>query len=81
MSFESSLLEFRFTEKSGPELIEFNVWGYFGAVVLQSKGVILITSTAAADDAGQMAPPAEGEAARDAGRGNGGAEPKSGRGK
>ena len=46
MSFESSVLEFRFAEKSGPELIEFNVWGYFAAVVLQPKGVILVTSTA-----------------------------------
>jgi hypothetical protein len=55
MSFESSLLEFRFAEKSGPELIEFNVWGYFAAVVLQKLGVILITSTVAAGDAGEMA--------------------------
>ena len=54
MSFESSLLEFRFAEKSGPELIEFNVWGYFGAVVLQKLGVILITSTVAAGDSGDM---------------------------
>lgn len=46
MSFESSMLEFRFAEKSGPELVEFNVWGYFGAVVLQAKGVISITTTA-----------------------------------
>jgi hypothetical protein len=46
MSFESSMLEFRFAEKSGPELVEFNVWGYFGAVVLQAKGVLKITSTA-----------------------------------
>ena len=38
MCFESSLLEFRFEEKNGPELIEFNVWGYFAAVVLQTKG-------------------------------------------
>jgi hypothetical protein len=49
MSFESSMLEFRFAEKSGPELVEFNVWGYFGAVVLQAKGVVLVTTTAAAD--------------------------------
>jgi hypothetical protein len=54
MSFESSLLEFRFSEKSGPELVEFNVWGYFGAVVLQALGVVLITSTAAAGDTGGM---------------------------
>lgn len=54
MSFESSMLEFRFEEKKGPELVEFNVWGYFGAVVLQKKGVILITSTVAADDGGEM---------------------------
>ena len=46
--------EFRFAEKSGPELIEFNVWGYFGAVVLQKLGVILITSTVAAGDSGDM---------------------------
>ena len=54
------LLEFRFTEKSGPELVEFNVWGDFGAVVLQPKGVILITSTVAAGDAGGTS--ADGEA-------------------
>ena len=59
MSFESSLLEFRFSEKSGPELVEFNVWGYFGAVVLQALGVILITSTVAAGDAGGMLAPAD----------------------
>ena len=47
MSFESSMLEFRFAEKSGPELVEFNVWGYFGAVVLRASGVIHITSTVA----------------------------------
>ena len=40
--------------------MEFNVWGYFGAVVLQPKGVILITSTVAAGDAGGMS--ADGEA-------------------
>ena len=57
MSFESSMLEFRFEEKKGPELIEFNVWGYFAAVVLQARGVILVTSTAAADDTGQMTAP------------------------
>jgi hypothetical protein len=54
MSFESSMLEFRFQEKSGPELVEFNVWGYFAAVVLQARGVILITSTVAGADAGEM---------------------------
>jgi hypothetical protein len=54
MSFESSLLEFRFSEKSGPELVEFNVWGYFAAVVLQALGVVLITSTVSVDDAGAM---------------------------
>ena len=51
MSFESSMLEFRFSEKSGPELVEFNVWGYFAAVVLQALGVLLITSTAAGTEA------------------------------
>jgi Phage capsid family len=54
MSFESSMLEFRFQEKSGPELVEFNVWGYFAGVVLQPKGVIVITSTVAASDSGDM---------------------------
>lgn len=49
------MLEFRFMEKSGPELIEFNVWGYFAAVVLQKKGVILVSSTVAAGDSGEMA--------------------------
>jgi hypothetical protein len=58
MSFESSMLEFRFAEKSGPELVEFNVWGYFGAVVLQKKGVILITSTVPLGDVGEMVAPA-----------------------
>jgi hypothetical protein len=48
MSFESSLLEFRFLEKSGPELVEFDVWGYFGGAVLQPAGVLKITSTATA---------------------------------
>jgi hypothetical protein len=61
MSFESSLLEFRFAEKSGPELVEFNVWGYFAAAVLQARGVILITSTVAAGDVGAMGAPAEAE--------------------
>jgi Phage capsid family len=79
MSFESSLLEFRFAEKSGPELVEFNVWGYFGAVVLQKKGVILITSTAAlaSADVGEMlgAPESNGES-----NGSNG-ESRSGRGK
>jgi hypothetical protein len=64
MSFESSMLEFRFQEKSGPELVEFNVWGYFAAVVLRASGVILITSTVAGGDAGEMVA---------AGNGNGGA--------
>jgi hypothetical protein len=67
MSFESSMLEFRFAEKSGPELVEFNVWGYFAAVVLQARGVILITSTVAAGDTGEMVA---------ANGGNGGAENK-----
>jgi hypothetical protein len=62
MSFESSMLEFRFQEKSGPELVEFNVWGYFAAVVLQARGVILITSTVAGGDAGEMAAPGNGNA-------------------
>jgi hypothetical protein len=66
MSFESSMLEFRFQEKSGPELVEFNVWGYFAAVVLQKRGVILITSTVAAGDVGEMAAPGAGN-----GNGNG----------
>jgi hypothetical protein len=61
MSFESSMLQFRFAEKSGPELVEFNVWGYFGAVVLQKKGVILITSTVPLGDVGEMVAPAENE--------------------
>ena len=67
MSFESSLLEFRFSEKSGPEFVEFNVWGYFGAVVLQKLGVILVTSTVTAGDSGDMAlaaPEGDGEAKR-----------------
>jgi hypothetical protein len=66
MSFESSMLEFRFQEKSGPELVEFNVWGYFAAVVLQARGVILITSTVAGGDAGEMAAPGNGNGAREA---------------
>ena len=70
MSFESSLLEFRFAEKSGPELVEFNVWGYFAAVVLQKLGVILVTSTAAASDSGEML---------SAGNGNGNGESRSSR--
>lgn len=49
MSFESSLLDFRFYEKSGPHLISFAVWGYFGGVVRQPRGVVGITSTAAAE--------------------------------
>jgi hypothetical protein len=60
MSFESSMLEFRFAEKSGPELVEFNVWGYFAGVVLQGRGVILITSTVAGADAGEMVAPGNG---------------------
>ena len=74
MSFESSLLEFRFAEKKGPELVEFNVWGYFAAVVLQRKGVILITSTAGADDAGEMvlAGPSNGERGRNGENGENG---------
>jgi hypothetical protein len=67
MSFESSLLEFRFSEKSGPELVEFNVWGYFGAVVLQALGVLLITGTIA----GTEAAPAGGGGNERAGRASG----------
>jgi hypothetical protein len=67
MSFESSMLEFRFQEKSGPELVEFNVWGYFAAVVLQARGVILITSTVAGADAGAMVAPGNGGSAKSAG--------------
>ena len=81
MSFESSLLEFRFAEKKGPELVEFNVWGYFAGVVLQKKGVILITSTAAADDAGEMSlPSSEGESGETRGK-NGHGETRSTSGK
>jgi hypothetical protein len=76
MSFESSLLEFRFAEKSGPELVEFNVWGYFAAVVLQARGVILITSTVAGADAGEMVAPGNGNGARE---GNGGERKSSGK--
>ena len=73
MSFESSLLEFRFTEKSGPELVEFNVWGYFAAVVLQKLGVILITNTLPlSDDQGEMTLPDAEEGKRE----SGGAEAK-----
>jgi hypothetical protein len=67
MSFESSMLEFRFQEKSGPELVEFNVWGYFAAVVLQARGVILITSTVAGLDAGEMAAPGNGNGDKSSG--------------
>lgn len=49
MSFESSLLDFRFYEKNGPHLVSFVVWGYFGGVVRQPRGVVGITGTAAAE--------------------------------
>jgi hypothetical protein len=47
MTFESSLLEFKFTEKAGPELIDYSVWGYFDAVVLEAIGVVRIPYTGA----------------------------------
>jgi hypothetical protein len=46
MTFESSLLDFRFYEKDGPHLIDYAVWGYFGGVIRQPLGVVRITSTA-----------------------------------
>jgi len=62
MSFESSLLSFTFQEKQGPALVEFAVFGYFGAVVRYAEGVVKVTSTLA----GAMGTEANG------GTGNGG---------
>ena len=68
MSFESSLLEFRFSEKNGPELVEFNVWGYFGAVVLQKLGIILVSAAGLPlEDAGEMVLPGGDEGSKRAG--------------
>jgi HK97 family phage prohead protease len=59
MTFESSLLDFKFTEKDGPELIDFAVWGYFAAVVLEPLGVVSIpyaaTPLAASSGSGSKA--------------------------
>jgi hypothetical protein len=63
MTFESTLLDFRFYEKDGPHLIDYAVFGYFGGVVRQPRGVIGITSTAV---------PTAAEEAEPAGAGSGG---------
>jgi hypothetical protein len=46
MTFESNLLEFRFSERNGPALVDFAVFGYFGAAVLQPLGVVKVATTA-----------------------------------
>ena len=57
LSFESSLLNFRFYEQEGPEKIVYAVWGYFGALVRRPVGVVAITSTATFAEGGSDAPP------------------------
>lgn len=43
--FKSTVLEFRFDEKLGPQSIVFAIWQYFAFAVLQPKGVAKYTYT------------------------------------
>jgi hypothetical protein len=72
MTFESNLLEFRFSEVNGPALIDFAVFGYFGAAVLQPLGVVKIATTA-------TGPAVEDAPGNGNGNGNGGAERRGGK--
>lgn len=46
-AWESGLLSFRFEEKSGPEKIVLNIWGYFAFQILRYAGIHAIAYTAA----------------------------------
>jgi hypothetical protein len=46
-AWESSLLNFRFEEKQGPENIVLNIWGYFGFQILRYTGIHSIAHTPA----------------------------------
>lgn len=43
--FKSTVLEFRLTERNGPQSIVFAIWQYFAFAVLQPKGVLKYTYT------------------------------------
>lgn len=45
-AWESSILSFRFEEKSGPELIELALFGYFATHVLRAAGIFAIRNSA-----------------------------------
>lgn len=45
-AWESTLLQFRFEEKSGPENIVLNIWGYFAFQILRYTGIHSIAYTA-----------------------------------
>ncbi len=46
-AWESPLLSFRFEEKSGPENIVLNIWGYFAFQILRYTGIHAIAHTPA----------------------------------